>query len=32
MAHLEDNLNAVNVELSADEVATLDAAMPPPRV
>jgi aryl-alcohol dehydrogenase-like predicted oxidoreductase len=32
IAHLEDNLGAIHVELSADELATLDAAMPPPRV
>jgi len=32
LAHLEDSLGAVNVELSAEEIATLDAAMPPPRV
>jgi len=32
IAHLEDNLGAIQVELSADDLATLDAAMPPPRV
>jgi aryl-alcohol dehydrogenase-like predicted oxidoreductase len=32
MTHLEDNLAAIDVELSADELAALDAAMPPPRV
>ena len=32
MTQLEDSLGAVDVELSADELATLDAAMPPPRV
>ena len=32
IAHLEDNLGAIQVELSTDDLATLDAAMPPPRV
>ena len=32
MAHLEDNLGAVDVELSAGEIAALDAMMPPSRV
>lgn len=30
MAHLEDNLGAADVELTPEEVATLDAAAPPP--
>ncbi|MHC4817450.1 MAG: aldo/keto reductase [Planctomycetota bacterium] len=32
MTHLQDNLGAVDVELGVGELATLDAAMPPPRV
>jgi aryl-alcohol dehydrogenase-like predicted oxidoreductase len=32
MSQLEDNLGAVDVELAADEVAALDAMMPPPSV
>jgi len=32
MSQLEDNLGAVDVELTADEVATLDAMMPPASV
>jgi aryl-alcohol dehydrogenase-like predicted oxidoreductase len=32
MEHLEDNLGAVDVELTADEVAALDEMLPPPRV
>ena len=32
MSHLEDNLGAVEVELSADELAALDAAYPSARV
>jgi aryl-alcohol dehydrogenase-like predicted oxidoreductase len=32
MSQLEDNLGAVDVELTADEVAALDAMMPPPSV
>ncbi|MHC4550855.1 MAG: aldo/keto reductase [Planctomycetota bacterium] len=32
MTHLKDNLGAVDVTLSPDEVATLDAMMPPPKL
>ena len=32
MTHLKDNLGAVEVELSTDEMAALDAMMPPPKV
>jgi len=32
MAHLQDNLGAAEVELGAEELAALDAALPPPRV
>jgi len=32
MAHLDDNLGAVDIELDADDTAALDALMPPPRL